>query len=101
MFGLPTTVIELLQNYFSDHPQIIKVYVYGSRAMGRELPGSDIDLAVITNSESDISGRIEADLEELPTPYLFDVIDYQRITNNSLREHIDRVGKLLFSHDSN
>ena len=39
-----------------------------------------IDLALITNSERH-SGSVKTDLEELPTPYSFDVIDYQRITH--------------------
>ena len=96
MFGLPEEVLKLLQDYFIAHPQIVKVFIYGSRAMGRETPGSDVDLAIITKSEHDISGSVKADLEELPTPYLFDVIDYQRITHQPLRAHIDRVGKILF-----
>lgn len=41
MFGLPEKVLKLLQNYFIAHPQIITVIIYGSRAMGRETPGSD------------------------------------------------------------
>lgn len=96
MFGLPKSVLNLLQNYFANYPQIIKVFIYGSRAMGREKPGSDVDLAIVTTAESDISGKVKIDLEELPTPYLFDVVDYNRITHKPLREHIDRVGKLLF-----
>ena len=96
MFGLPENVLKLLQKYFANHPQIVKVFIYGSRAMGREKPGSDIDLAIVTTSDHDISGKVKADLEELPTPYLFDVIDYQQITHQPLREHIDRAGKLLF-----
>lgn len=97
MFGLPEKALTLLQNYFTHRPEIIKVLVYGSRAMGKEKPGSDIDLAIITSSSQDISGSVQADLEELPTPYLFDVVDYERITHQPLREHIDRVGKILFS----
>lgn len=96
MFGLPENVLKLLEDYFVAHPQIIKVLLYGSRAMGRETLGSDIDLALITNCERDISAHVAADLDELSTPYLFDVIDYQRITHEPLREHIDRVGKVLF-----
>ncbi|MBI5272616.1 MAG: nucleotidyltransferase domain-containing protein [Chlamydiia bacterium] len=96
MFGLPEQVLKLLQRYFAAHPQIVKVVVYGSRAMGRETAGSDVDLAIITKGDRDISGRIQADLEELPTPYLFDVIDYERVVNPSLREHIDRVGIVLY-----
>lgn len=96
MFGLPDKVLKLLQDYFSANAQIVQVFIYGSRAMGRETPGSDIDLAIITKSDQDLSGRVKADLEDLPTPYLFDVVDYQRITHPPLREHIDRVGKLLY-----
>ena len=96
MFGLPAHVLEILQNYFASHPQIVKVVVYGSRAMGKETPGSDVDLAIMSKGEHDISGSVQADLEELPTPYIFDVVDYQRITHQPLREHIDRVGKVLF-----
>lgn len=97
MFGLPENVLDLLQNYFTAHPKITNVFVYGSRAKGTERPGSDIDLAIITTSSDDISGSVQADLEELPTPYMFDVIDYQRISHQPLREHIDRVGKIFYS----
>lgn len=96
MFGLPDETVELLQKYFSSQPEVLKVVVYGSRAMGREKPGSDIDLALFTTSARDISGKVQADLEELSTPYLFDVVDYHRIAHEPLREHIDRVGKVLF-----
>jgi uncharacterized protein len=96
MFGLPENVLNLLQTYFDSHTEIIKVFIYGSRAMGRETPGSDIDLAIVTNSNNDLSGKIKIDLEELPTPYLFDVVDYQQITHKPLREHIDRVGQIIF-----
>jgi predicted nucleotidyltransferase len=101
MFGLPETVLKLLQEYFLTHPQVIKVIVYGSRAMGREKPGSDVDLAIVTTSEQDISAHVEAELEELPTPYLFDVIDYRCITHDPLREDIDRAGKILFEKTKN
>jgi predicted nucleotidyltransferase len=100
MFGLPDKILKLLRDYFMAHPEIIEVMIYGSRAMGREKPGSDIDLAIITKSDHDISGTTKADLEALSTPYLFDVTDYQCITHEPLREHIDRVGQLLYKKPS-
>lgn len=100
MFGLPEKIIQQLQDYFNSNSEIIKVFIYGSRAMGLEKPGSDIDLALVTRSKYDISARVKGDLEELPTPYLFDVCDYQRISYAPLREHIDRVGKVLFERPS-
>ncbi len=96
MFGLPENVLILLKAYFQGHPHITQVYIYGSRTMGKEKPGSDVDLAIVSQTDQDISGRVKLDLEELPTPYLFDVIDYKRISHLPLKEHIDRVGKLLF-----
>jgi predicted nucleotidyltransferase len=100
MFGLPQNVLKMMHDYFIARPQIIQVFVYGSRAMGRQTPGSDIDLAIITEGDQDLSGSVKADLEELPTPYLFDVIEYRSITHKPLREHIDRVGKLLYKKQS-
>ena len=97
MFGLPEDTISLLVHYFRTRSDIVEVRVYGSRAMGTESPGSDIDLAIVSTTETDISGSVKTDLDELPTPYLFDVTDYRRITYAPLREHIDSVGKLLYS----
>jgi hypothetical protein len=33
--------------------------------------------------------------EEAPIPHHVDIVHYEKITNHSLREHIDRVGKAL------
>lgn len=101
MFGLPDQTIKLLRNYFAGRSDIIEVKIYGSRAMGTEKPGSDIDLALFTNAESDISGAVKTDLDDLPTPYLFDVTDYNRISHQPLKEHIDRVGKTFYNSSSN
>lgn len=100
MFGLPDNVLKLLHRYFSADPQIVKVIIFGSRAMGRDKPGSDIDLAIITTGDRDLSAKVKAELDELSTPYLFDVVDYQRIDHQPLREHIDRVGKVFFQQAS-
>lgn len=96
MFGLSDSAVKLLKDYFTSQPQIQEVRVYGSRAMGTQEPGSDIDLAIWTTAERNISGHIKSDLDELPLPYLFDVTDYTRVKNVALKAHVDRVGKALF-----
>ncbi len=96
MFGLPDHTIQLLQEYFALRSEIDEVKIYGSRAIGTEKPGSDVDLALLTSTAFDISGSVKTDLEALPTPYLFDVIDYHRITHEALKEHIDRIGKTFY-----
>jgi len=95
-YGLSEETIKLLCNYFFSRIDIEKVIIFGSRAMGTQARGSDIDLAVFTTSTEDLAGSIKSDLDDLPTPYLFDVVDYERIVNPALKSHIDRVGKILF-----
>lgn len=96
MFGLEQKVIDLILNYFASKDKVLEVYIYGSRAMGRESTGSDIDFAIVTSSQDDLSGQVKLDLEELPTPYLFDVCDLKYLTNSKLHDHIKRVGKIFY-----
>jgi predicted nucleotidyltransferase len=46
-FGLKKTTIERLHNVFNHYPEIDKVLLYGSRAIGNYRPGSDIDLTLL------------------------------------------------------
>ena len=93
MFGLPDITLKLIRDYLAAQPEIERARLYGSRAMETCQPGSDIDLALWTNTDRDISARIKDELENLPTPYLFDVTDYRRIGYDPLKQHIDLVGK--------
>lgn len=93
MFGLPQETLEKINSCLKKHSEIHWVKVYGSRAKGDYRPSSDIDICFSSNR--DISAKLLAELEELPTPYLFDVTHYESIQNPDLKLHIDRVGKLF------
>ena len=58
-----------------------------------------IDFAVFGDCE-DIIGKLSAGLDELPTPYKFDVTDYNSLTHQPLKDHIDRVGKLFYKKEN-
>jgi predicted nucleotidyltransferase len=45
-FGLTDVQVERISSVFAASPKIRRVRVFGSRALGREREGSDIDLAV-------------------------------------------------------
>jgi predicted nucleotidyltransferase len=94
-FGLPQHTIEQIKSCFINYPDIKWVKIYGSRAMNTYEFGSDVDLAF--SSSSDYSTEIASCLENLPTPYLFDVTHYETIQNENLKKHIDKVGKILFT----
>lgn len=71
-------------------PQIHWLMLYGSRAMGKHWAGSDIDLAY--SADDDCCAALREALDQLPTPYLFDVTHWESLRHAPLREHIERVG---------
>ncbi len=34
--------------------------------------------------------------EEGPLPYFVDIVDYSKLTHKGLKEHVDRVGKVVY-----
>lgn len=95
-FGLSERTINELLEYFKSKPEIEKVMVYGSRAKGNFRNGSDIDFAVWTKDKSAYELRIEAELDDLETPYMFDVTDYKNLTHEGMKNSIDRDGMLFY-----
>ncbi len=95
-FGLPKITVDELLNYFKTKPEIKLVKIYGSRAKGTFHNGSDIDLAIWTDENTDIS-RISGELYDLPTPYKFDVTDYKTLTHQNLKNSIDREGIVFYA----
>jgi predicted nucleotidyltransferase len=96
-FGLPEITYQKIQLVFSAYPDIEKVLIYGSRAKGNYRPGSDIDLTLVgSDCNSELLSRLLVDLDELNTPYLFDVSIMSDIDSKQLLEHIKRVGIVFY-----
>jgi predicted nucleotidyltransferase len=73
------------------------VIVYGSRALGNYNEGSDVDLALLGEDiNQNTALRIQQKLEDLNTPYLFDVLAYNKLQDKSLKEHIDNIGTSIY-----
>ena len=98
MFGLNTATLTAIQACLAQYPPIIWAKIYGSRAKGNYQRGSDIDLAF--SSPTDCSADLLAALDDLPTPYLFDVTHYENIKHEGLKAHIDRVGVVFYERGS-
>lgn len=98
--GLKNQDLDYLKNYFSQFQNIKKVLVFGSRAIGNYKKGSDIDLAIVGQSDKNVQNlinKMSAHLnEESPMPYEFDLIDYACIDNLQLKLHIDEYGVVLY-----
>lgn len=94
MFGLSEQALAAIKACLQQYPQIAWAKIYGSRAKGDHERGSDIDLAF--SSPTDCSAKLLEALDNLPTPYQFDVTHYESIQREGLKAHIDRVGVLLY-----
>ena len=93
---LASAELRLLAGVFQPHPEIKEVKLFGSRATGTSSPASDIDLAVWGEVDALGTEAIAAELDELPTPYKFDLKAFHLIQLPALREHIERVGITVY-----
>jgi predicted nucleotidyltransferase len=97
MFGLTQADLRFIVEVIKSYPQVDEALIFGSRALSRHKKGSDIDIALkgreIGLSASAIAGILN---EESPLPYFCDVLDYNLIDNEGLRDHIDRVGQHIY-----
>lgn len=96
-FGLSDNKINKINSVFQQYPEINEVLIFGSRAKGNFRDNSDIDLAIKSNKISlSVLQQIEIKLEELYIPNYFDLVIYEKIENQELIDHIDRVGKKIY-----
>lgn len=99
-YGLENAVVESIISALSPNLKINEIILFGSRAKGNFHAGSDIDLALIGSGlmlDDILNGSIEID--KLNLPYKFDLIIYDRIKEIALKEHINRVGVVLFQRN--
>lgn len=101
--GIDIRNMELIINSLKQFPEIESAIVFGSRATGNYKSGSDVDIALKGNSINQLtytklSGILN---EELSLPWYFDVIPFDAIKNNDLKDHINRVGIEFYNNENN
>ena len=99
-FGLTDETINKINAVFAKYPDIEEVIIFGSRAKGTFREGSDIDFTLKgDNLTETIKSKISLEIDELNTPYLFDVSLFQKLKSPDLEEHINRVGKTFYKKE--
>ncbi len=95
--GLSEATLETVRRILAAHPAVERAILFGSRAMGRQRRGSDIDLALVGEALGLRElGAIAGAFEESALPYLVDLCLWHRIDHPGLRAHIQRVGQVLY-----
>jgi predicted nucleotidyltransferase len=100
--GLPMRTLTALDTFLGKYPGIESAILYGSRAMGRFRPESDIDITLKTTKlfTHDDLLHLSADFDESTIPYKIDLSVYNNLSNENLKDHIRRVGKELYRNSS-
>ena len=95
--GLSDATLATVQAILASCPTVETAIVYGSRAKGNFSTGSDIDLTLVGAAlTQDMLSHLVGQFEESNLPYHVDLSILRDIDNPSLREHIERVGKVLY-----
>lgn len=95
--GLSEADFKILIDTLSSVPNIEEGIIYGSRAKGNYKPFSDVDLT-LKGEKLNLRDLISLSekLEDSPLPYLFDISDFNKITNIDLKDHIIRRGIRIY-----
>jgi predicted nucleotidyltransferase len=95
--GLPDSALAAIRQVLARHPEVEGAILYGSRALGRHRPTSDIDLTLIGSTISAAAlARIDADLDDLLLPWMIDLSVLSAIRHPALLAHIERAGLQLY-----
>ncbi|MBM5823556.1 MAG: nucleotidyltransferase domain-containing protein [Cyanobacteria bacterium K_Offshore_surface_m2_011] len=95
--GLPESAVAAIRRVLAGYPEVEAAILYGSRALGRHRPASDIDLTLTGHAISNATlARIDADLDDLLLPWVIDLSARAAISHPALLEHIERAGVLLY-----
>ncbi len=99
-YGLGKSNIDAIVSVFSKNIKISAAILFGSRAKGNFSQGSDVDIALKGNGLN-LDDLLNASLEidDLLLPYKFDLIIFERIKEQTLIEHINRVGIKLYERE--
>ena len=72
--------------------------LFGSRATGTFKPTSDIDIALFGHVTLDDQAKIASELEDTNLPQKVDLIRYNTITSQALKNHIKKYGVLIYEN---
>ena len=99
-FGLSVNTIDRINSVFKKYPEIEQVIIYGSRAKGNYREGSDIDITLKGENLNDrILSKVKSEIDDLNTPYLFDISAFNLLVSSGLIQHIERVGQILYTQN--
>ena len=96
--SLPKEILDEIIRIVSKFKKVEKLLLFGSRATGDFKKASDIDLAIFGSAVSDRDMALMQDeLEEkVITPLQFDIVHFDTLTKENLKNDILKEGIVLY-----
>ncbi|EAQ68967.1 putative nucleotidyltransferase domain protein [Synechococcus sp. RS9909] len=95
--GLPESDSDKVLRCIDAHPSVQRVILYGSRALGRQRSGSDVDLCLMAPTMT-LAELLElgGELDDLLLPWRIDLQLLHLIDHPPLLDHLQRVGRVIW-----
>ncbi|GAW32614.1 nucleotidyltransferase family protein [Carboxydocella sp. JDF658] len=97
-FGLEQRIIEKIVSVIDMCKVVQKAVIFGSRARGDFRYNSDIDIAIYMDGKP--YPGFFADLDNAAEIYKINVIDMASVTNEKLRQNIEREGIEIYRRNN-
>ena len=95
--GLSKRTLNQIREILSHYPEVEQALLFGSRAKGSFKKGSDIDVALIGQFLNlKLMNQISNEIDDSDLPYTIDLSIFHQISNPDLREHVQRVGVVIY-----
>jgi predicted nucleotidyltransferase len=95
--GIRTARVEQLEQLWAHKPRLQAVWLFGSRAMERHQPGSDIDLCLVGSALSHSDRlRLMPAVDDLLLPWRVDLVLRHELPAE-LEAHVQRVGRCIWA----
>lgn len=98
-FGLSEKQLHEVVQFISSYPEVEEAILFGSRAIGTFKEASDVDIALKgAYVNASLAAKMKFNIEEDSyLPFFFDFLAYSTITNESLKNHIDVRGIIIYT----
>lgn len=98
MFGLNRDDLDAILSILREYPSVSQALMFGSRAIGTQHKGSDVDIALKGEKLDQVTSEISSRLNhETLLPYRFDIVDYAALSNPHFIDHIDHIGVIFYT----
>ncbi len=94
--GIPVRASAPLLQLLQQHLGVVEVWLFGSRALGRQREGSDLDLCLVGDALTHLD-RVQLlhGIDELLLPWSVELVLRHEL-NPALLDHLGRVGRCLW-----